>query len=54
MQKPQHDVELKAVERAVKAGNAAVKSNKHVSKSRGPRRMKDGPVKNREPMGDEP
>jgi hypothetical protein len=34
MQKPQHDVELKAVERAVKAGSAAVKSSKHVSKKR--------------------
>ena len=30
MQKPQHDVELKATERAVKAGTAAVKSPKHV------------------------
>jgi hypothetical protein len=34
MQKPARDVETKALERAVKAGSAAVKSSKHVSKKR--------------------
>ena len=34
MQKPQPDLEGRATERAVKAGDAAVKSNKHVSKRR--------------------
>jgi hypothetical protein len=34
MQKPQPDLESKATERAVKAGDAAVKSNRHVSKKR--------------------
>jgi hypothetical protein len=34
MQEPQPDVETKAAERAVKAGEAAVKSPKHVSKTR--------------------
>jgi hypothetical protein len=32
MQEPQPEIELRAVERAVKAGDAAVKSEKHVSK----------------------
>jgi len=32
MQEPQPDVEAKAVERAVKAGAAAAKSDKHISK----------------------
>jgi hypothetical protein len=34
MQEPRRDVETRAVERAVKAGSAAVKSAKHVSKKR--------------------
>jgi hypothetical protein len=34
MQESARDVETRAVERAVKAGNAAVKSAKHVSKKR--------------------
>jgi hypothetical protein len=37
MQQPQRDVETRAVERAVKAGGAAVKSSKHVSNRRQPR-----------------
>jgi hypothetical protein len=31
MQEPDQDFEVRAVERAVKAGGAAVKSSKHVS-----------------------
>ena len=34
MQEPQPEVEQRAAERAVKAGDAAVKSDKHVSKTR--------------------
>jgi hypothetical protein len=34
MEEPQPDVELKAVERAVKAGKAAVESERHVSRRR--------------------
>jgi hypothetical protein len=34
MQEPQPDVETKAAERAVKAGDAAAKSPNHVSKTR--------------------
>jgi hypothetical protein len=32
MQEPQPDLEIRAVERAAKAGDAAAKSSKHVSK----------------------
>ena len=32
MQEPREDLEIRAVERAVKAGEAAVKSDKHISK----------------------
>jgi hypothetical protein len=32
MQKPQPDLEVRAMERAAKAGEAAVKSDRHVSK----------------------
>ena len=38
MQKPREDLEARAVERAVKAGEAAVRSNKHISKLRRGRR----------------
>ena len=38
MQEPSADLETRAVERAVKAGEAAVKSAKHVSKRRRGRR----------------
>jgi hypothetical protein len=37
MQEPRPDVEIRAVERAVKAGDAAAKSSRHVSKK--PRRQ---------------
>ena len=38
LQRPQRDVEARALERAVKAGDAAVKSSKHISKKRAARR----------------
>ena len=38
MQEPNEALEQQAVERAVKAGEAAVKSDKHVSKTRSARR----------------
>ena len=38
MQEPREDLETRAVERAVKAGDAAVKSAKHISKKRAARR----------------
>jgi hypothetical protein len=34
MQEPQPDIEIKASERAVKAGTAAAKSDRHISKRR--------------------
>jgi predicted DNA-binding transcriptional regulator AlpA len=34
MQEPRPDIETRAIERAVKAGSAAVKSTRHVSKKR--------------------
>ena len=34
MQEPREDLETRAVERAVKAGEAAVRSEKHISKTR--------------------
>jgi hypothetical protein len=34
MQEPRPDLEIRTVERAVKAGSAAIKSAKHVSKRR--------------------
>jgi hypothetical protein len=34
MQKPRPDLEIRTAERAVKAGDAAVKSSKHISKRR--------------------
>jgi predicted DNA-binding transcriptional regulator AlpA len=43
LQKPQRDVEAKALERAVKAGSAAVKSSKHISKARRGRRRPPPP-----------
>jgi hypothetical protein len=39
LQKPRRDFEAMAVERAVKAGGAAVKSSKHISKARRGRRQ---------------
>ena len=38
MQKPQRDLETRAVERAVKAGSAAIKSPNHISKKRAAKR----------------
>ena len=38
LQKPQRDVEARALERAVKAGSAAIKSPNHISKKRAAKR----------------
>ena len=46
MQEPREDLEARAVERAVKAGGAAVKSSKHISKKRAARRGRQSPTKN--------
>ena len=43
LQKPQPDFEARAVERAVKAGDAAVKSDKHISKKRARGRVRQSP-----------
>jgi hypothetical protein len=43
LQKPQPDSEARALERAVKAGSAAVKSSKHISKARRGRRRPPPP-----------
>ena len=44
MQEPSADLETRAVERAVKAGDAAVKSSKHISKKRAARRGRQSPT----------
>jgi hypothetical protein len=38
MQEPREDLETRAAERAVKAGSAAIKSPKHISKKRAAKR----------------
>ena len=43
MQAPRADLEARAAERAVKAGSAAVKSSKHISKARRGRRQPPPP-----------
>ena len=43
MQEPREDFKARAVERAVKAGEAAVRSDKHVSKKRRARRWEVSP-----------
>ena len=43
MQEPREDLETRAAERAVKAGSAAVKSSKHISKARRGRRQPPPP-----------
>ena len=43
LQRPQPDFEARAVERAVKAGGAAVKSSKHISKKRARGRVRQSP-----------
>ena len=43
MQEPREDFETRAIERAVKAGGAAIKSSKHVSISKRSRRARQWP-----------
>ena len=43
MQAPREDLETRAAERAVKAGSAAAKSSKHISKARRGRRQPPPP-----------
>ena len=43
LQKPQPDFEARALERAVKAGDAAVKSSRHISKKRARGRVRQSP-----------